>query len=69
MLQGGDFVSDDKTNPGPIFKFENVNTYNLGIDNLFLPKYAKTRGSNVKITAVVESYNKNTGIFFWNQLS
>ena len=61
LLSGGDYVDEDTQNPGPIFKFEDVNTYNLGIVELSLPSYVRI-GSNIHIVAKVDSINEDTGI-------
>lgn len=63
LLSSGDFVDEDTANPGPIFKFNDVSTHDLGIDDLYLPSFVKA-GSNVHIIAEVEKYNANSGVFF-----
>ena len=39
LLSAGDYVDENTVNPGPIFKFEDVNTYGMGIEDLYLPDY------------------------------
>ncbi len=63
LLSAGDYVDENTANPGPVFKFEDVNTMNLGIEDLFLPEYIKI-GSNVHVIAKVKNFNTNTGLFF-----
>lgn len=62
LLSGGDYVDENTSNLGPTFKFEDVNTYNLGIESLSLPSFVKA-GTNVRVTAIVQSFNENTGVF------
>lgn len=59
MLNDGDYV--ENTSQGPSFKFEDVNTYDLGIKDLYLPEFVAT-GSNVHIVAEIKDYNEDTGI-------
>lgn len=62
LLDGGDYIDDDTDNPGPTFKFGNVNNYDMGIDAIFLPDFVSLR-SNVRIQAMVVDFNADTGIF------
>lgn len=59
MLNAGDY--NESTSQGPSFKFEDVNTYDLGIKDLYLPEFVAT-GSNVHIVAGIKDYNEDTGI-------
>lgn len=59
MLNAGDY--NENTSQGPSFKFEDVNTYDLGIKDLYLPEFVAT-GSNVHIVAKIKDYNEDTGI-------
>lgn len=59
MLNAGDY--DENTSQGPSFKFENVNTYDLGIKDLYLPEFVAT-GSNIHIVGEIKDYNEDTGI-------
>lgn len=63
LLSSGDYINADTANPGPTFKFEDVNTFDLGISELYLPDYIEA-GSNVHIKAKVIEFNSNTGLFF-----
>lgn len=63
LLSAGDYIDDNTANPGPVFKFEDVNTMNLGIEDLFLPEFIKA-GSNVHVIAKVKNFNADTGLFF-----
>ena len=63
MISGGDYVDNGTSNLGPVFKFENVNISNLGINDLFLPDFVKV-GTNIQITAMVQNFNSETGLFF-----
>ncbi|WP_347223666.1 DUF4839 domain-containing protein, partial [Bacteroides congonensis] len=63
LLSAGDYIDDDTVNPGPVFKFEDVNTMNLGIEDLFLPEFVKA-GSNIHVVAKVKNFNEDTGLFF-----
>lgn len=68
LMMGGDYVDDNTANPGPIFKFEDVNTNNLGIKELNLPSYVSS-GSNVHIVAKVVEYNQDADIFILTPIS
>lgn len=61
LLSAGDYVDENTVNPGPTFKFKDVNLGDMGIKELFLPDYISI-GSNIKIKAKVVSYNENDGI-------
>lgn len=61
LLSAGDYVDENTVNPGPTFKFKDVNLGDMGIKELFLPDYISI-GSNIKIKAKVISYNENDGI-------
>jgi len=63
MLMGGDYVDVDTTNLGPMFEFNNVNTYDLGINDLYLPSFISA-GTNVHIIAKVKNYDANLDLFF-----
>lgn len=65
LVSGGNYIDNETVNPGPIFKFEDVNTYGMGIKDLYLPDYISA-GSNVHVTAEVESFSENEGVFFLN---
>lgn len=63
LLSAGDYVNENTANPGPIFKFEDVNTSDMGIEDLFLPEFVKV-GSNVHIKAKVIKFDCGSGLFF-----
>lgn len=63
LLSAGDYVDEETANPGPIFKFEDVNTTDLGIEDLFLPEFVKV-GTDVHITAKVLKFDSGSGLFF-----
>lgn len=65
LLSAGDYVDENTVNPGPIFKFEDVNTYGMGIEDLYLPDYISI-GSNVHVVAEIQSFNEDEGVFFLN---
>lgn len=68
LMSAGDYIDKETSNPGPNFKFEDVNCSNLGINDLFLPDFVKI-GKNIHITAKVLEFNKNTGIFLLDPVS
>lgn len=65
LLSAGDYVDENTVNPGPIFKFEDVNTYGMGIEDLYLPDYISL-GSNVHVVAEIQSFSEAEGVFFLN---
>jgi len=65
LLSAGDYVDENTVNSGPIFKFEDVNTYGMGIEDLYLPDYICI-GSNIHVIAEIQSFNENEGVFFLN---
>ena len=62
LISAGDYVDENTSNPGPIFKFEDVGIYELGLGGLELPDFVSV-GSNVKIQAKVKVFNADAGIF------
>ncbi len=62
LLSVGDWIDENTVSPGPIFKFNDVNTSNMGIEDLFLPAYICI-GSDVHIIARIGEFNEDTGIF------
>lgn len=66
LLSAGDYDSD--TQIGPTFKFENVAAYQLNLQTMFLEEEI-TVGKNVRITAIVVSFNSDTGIFLLEPIS
>ena len=63
LLSSGDYIDENTVNPGPIFKFEDVNTFDMGIKDLYLPDFISA-GSDVHVIAEVESYDSDSGLFF-----
>lgn len=47
---------------GPNFRFSNVNTYDLGIQDLYLPHWV-TEGQNVHVVARVDRYDSDRDLF------
>ena len=68
LLNAGNYVDANTANPGPYFKFEDVNTFDMGIKDLYLPSFAKN-GSNVHIIAKVVKFDDNSGLFFLDPIS
>lgn len=62
LLSVGDWVDENTVSPGPIFKFDDVNTFDMGIEDLSLPSYVSV-GSNVHIVAKVDEFNEDAEIF------
>lgn len=62
LISAGDYVDENTANPGPIFKFEDVGIYDLGLSGLDLPDFV-VLGSNIKIRAEVENFDSDSGIF------
>lgn len=60
LISSGDY--NESTMYGPNFKFENVNTADMDIDDLFLPDYISV-GNNIHVVAEVEGYDESSGIF------
>ncbi|CAK7008131.1 MAG: hypothetical protein EUB_01583 [Eubacterium sp.] len=68
LMMGGDYVDDNTANPGPLFKFEDVNTNNLGIKELNLPSYIAP-GSNVHVVAKVDGFDSGADVFMLTPIS
>lgn len=68
LLSAGDFVDENTANPGPIFKFSDVGTSNLGIHDLYLPSFI-SEGSNVHVIASVDKFNDTQGVFLLKPIS
>lgn len=62
LLSAGDYVDENTANPGPVFKFEDVATYDLGIKDLYLPQFVSP-GNNIHVIAEVVEYNAAQDIF------
>lgn len=67
LLSYGDWVDENTVSSGPIFKFNDVGLSELGIKDLYLPDFVSV-GNNIYIKANVESYDKETGIFYLKPL-
>lgn len=63
LLYAGDYVDENTVNPGPVFRFKDVNVSDMGISDLFLPDFLSV-GSNVLVMAVVEEYDPDQGLLF-----
>lgn len=68
LMYGGDYTDDETVNSGPLFKFEDVAMYNLGIDDLFLADFVRA-GTDIHITATIQSFNEETGMFYLKPVS
>lgn len=66
LIYAGDYVNESAK--GPNFRFEDVNTNDLGIDDLYLPSFVSA-GSNVHIVAEVENYNDVSGVLKLDPIS
>lgn len=66
LMYAGDYVKESAK--GPNFKFEDINTNDLGIDDLYLPAFVNA-GSNVRIVAEVENYNDVSGVLNLDPIS
>ena len=66
LVSAGDYNPDMQI--GPTFKFEDVAAYDLNLQTLFLEEEINV-GKNVRITAEVESFNSDTGIFLLDPVS
>lgn len=60
--------SSQTTYSGPDFKFEDVNVFDLNLTGSEVPETIGM-GQNLYITAVVEEYEENSGLFFLNPVS
>jgi len=68
LINAGDYVDADTVNPGPYFKFADVNTFNMGIEDLFLPSYM-SNGQNIHVVAEISKYDSNSGLFILEPIS
>lgn len=66
LINTGDY--GETTYEGPDFKFEDVNIFDLNLTGAEIPETIGL-GQNLRITAVVEEYDENPGLFFLNPLS
>lgn len=62
LVSAGDYDPDSQI--GPVFKFENVNYYDLNTD-----MDTVSVGTNVHIIAEVESFDSNSGLFYLDPVS
>ena len=58
LILGGDYGVSPSL--GPYFRFTDVNTFDMGIEDLFLPSYM-SNNTNVHVVAVVGSYSSDYG--------
>jgi len=66
LINAGDY--SETTFSGPDFKFEDVNVFDLNLTGSEIPETIG-EGQNLHITAVVEEYNENPGLFFLEPIS
>lgn len=66
LINTGDY--GETTYDGPDFKFEDVNVFDLNLTGAEIPETIGL-GQNLRITAVVEEYDENPGLFFLNPIS
>ena len=67
LLTSGDFDPNHVTG-GPMFKFENVNASDLGLDTLYLTSEIKV-GQNVKVIAKVVEFDSKSYLFFLDPIA
>lgn len=61
LMSAWDYVDENTAQPGPLFKFEDVNAHNLGLESIYLPFFVEI-GTNIRIKAKVLKFNDITGI-------
>lgn len=66
LINTGDY--GETTYDGPDFKFEDVNIFDLNLIGSEIPETIGM-GQNLRITAVVEEYDENPGLFFLDPIS
>lgn len=66
LINVGDY--NQTTFNGPDFKFEDVNVFDLNLNGSEIPDTIG-EGQNLHITAVVEEYDENPGLFFLKPIS
>ncbi|WP_298825356.1 DUF4839 domain-containing protein [uncultured Planococcus sp.] len=66
LINTGDY--GETTFNGPDFKFEDVSVFDLNLTGSEIPETIGM-GQNLRITAVVEEYNENPGLFFLEPIS
>lgn len=66
LMYAGDY--NPESAQGPNFKFEDVNTNDLGIDDLYLPAFVNA-GSNIHIVAEVKNYDDVAGVLNLDPIS
>lgn len=66
LILGGDYGASPSL--GPYFRFTDVNTFDMGIEDLFLPSYMSSN-TNVHVVAVVGSYSSDYGWLELNPVS
>ncbi len=66
LMYAGDY--NEESAKGPNFKFEDVNTNDLGIDDLYLPAFVDA-GSNIHIVAEIEKYDDVAGVLKLDPIS
>ena len=66
LIYAGDY--SETSFSGPNFKFEDINTFDLKITNSEIPNSIEVK-QNLLITAEVEEYDENSGLFFLKPIS
>lgn len=66
LLSAGDYIDENTANPGPVFKFEDVGLYDLGVD--YLAGFLAT-GKNVSVRAKVDEFDADSGTFELDPIS
>lgn len=66
LVTAGDYNAESQI--GPVFKFQDVNASNLGLNTLFLEDEIWV-GRNVKIVAKVKSFDSRSGLFLLTPVS
>lgn len=66
LINTGDY--GETTFDGPDFKFEDVNIFDLNLTGAEIPETIGM-GQNLRITALVEEYDGNPGLFFLDPIS
>lgn len=59
LISAGDYEDEETANPGPMFKFKNVNR-----EDMHFTGEGLSVGQNINIVAEIDSFNSDQGIFF-----
>ena len=63
LLSAGDYVDENTANPGPVFKVQGCE-YQRAWNRRSVPASFVAAGSNVRVTAKVDSFDAERGIFY-----